>query len=143
MNLAASNVSTPDDTLAFLTAAASNAAVAREAVTVACGPGAALSARQRPPVAAAVGEALANADRHAYPADASGKVWVTLAAHDGRLTLSVRDNGVGLPELSDRTCPGLQRIRDAAAALRGYCRIDNRNYGGAEVTLVFPADGDA
>jgi signal transduction histidine kinase len=82
---------------------------------------------------------MANAIRHGSGIDPTKAVWVSLAAERGRLKLSIRDNGPGLPELTSRACSGLDRIRAAAAELGGYCRIDNRNYGGAEVTVVFPA----
>jgi signal transduction histidine kinase len=82
-------------------------------------------------------EAISNALQHADRDHANAKVWVRLRAEDGRLKLSIRDGGQGLPELSDRATPGLDRIRAAAAELGGACRIDNRNYGGAEVSVVF------
>lgn len=96
-----------------------------------------VAADQAAPLQAIVREAVANALRHAYPPGSDGKVWVKLEGRD-RLRLSVRDMGVGLPELTGRRTPGLDAIHAFAGDLGGFARIDNRNYGGAEVTVVFP-----
>lgn len=44
----------------------------------------------------AVTEAVANAVRHAYPADDPGRVWVELSADGGKLEIAVSDEGRGL-----------------------------------------------
>jgi serine/threonine-protein kinase RsbW len=44
----------------------------------------------------AVTEAVANAVRHAYPADAPGRVWLELSAEGGKLEIAVSDEGRGL-----------------------------------------------
>lgn len=128
-----------DRTAAFLQASA-DAVSAPGRARIDASPGASLSARQRAPVAAILAEAVGNAVRYAYAGDPQGKIWVNLSVERGHMRLSIRDSGPGLPELSDRACPGFERIRAAAAGLGGYCRIDNRNYGGAEVTVVFPTE---
>ena len=86
-----------------------------------------------------VREALANAVTHAFPPREPGRVWITLADERGRCRLKIADSGPGYPELSGRACPGLDLIERLSRSLGGYCRLDNRNYGGAEVTVVFPA----
>jgi nitrate/nitrite-specific signal transduction histidine kinase len=81
--------------------------------------------------------AIGNAMRHAYPEGSDGKVWVRLQGR-GRLRLSIFDMGVGLPQLDGRPHPGLDAIEAFAQDLGGFARVDNRNYGGAEVAVVFP-----
>jgi serine/threonine-protein kinase RsbW len=50
----------------------------------------------------AVTEAVANAVRHAYPADDPGRVWVELSADSGKLEIAVSDEGRGLGEADSR-----------------------------------------
>jgi serine/threonine-protein kinase RsbW len=50
----------------------------------------------------AVTEAVANAVRHAYPADDPGRVWVELSADGGKLEIAVSDEGRGLGEADSR-----------------------------------------
>jgi two-component sensor histidine kinase len=109
----------------------------RRRLVVHCDEDLTLSQDQAAPLAGAAREAIANAMRHAYPLGSDGKVWVKLHGH-GRLTLSVRDMGKGLPEMAGRSHPGIDAIDAHARDLGGFARIDNRNYGGAEVTVVFP-----
>jgi len=46
-----------------------------------------------------VNELLTNAIKHAFPRDSKGEVWVRLTLEeDGNFKLSVRDNGIGLPD---------------------------------------------
>jgi two-component sensor histidine kinase len=110
---------------------------AHRRVVVQCEPDLELSAEQAAPLLGAAREAISNALRHAYPLGSDGKVWVKLHGQ-GRLTLSVRDMGRGLPTLDGKLHPGLDSIHAFADDLGGYARIDNRNYGGAEVSVVFP-----
>lgn len=109
----------------------------RRRVVVQCEPDLELSATQAAPLLGAAREAISNALHHAYPLGSDGKVWVRLHG-SGRLTLSVRDMGRGLPTLDDVPHPGLDAIHAFADDLGGYARIDNRNYGGAEVSVAFP-----
>lgn len=109
----------------------------RRRLVVHCDEGLTLAADQAEPLTRAAWEAIANAMRHAYPLGSDGKVWVRLHGA-GRLTLSVRDMGKGLPHFADKAHPGIDAIEACAHELGGYARVDNRHYGGAEVTLVFP-----
>ena len=106
-------------------------------VVVHCDSGLTLAEDQAQPLVRAAWEAIANAMRHAYPLGSDGKVWVRLHGQ-GRLTLSVRDMGRGVPHFEDRPHPGIDAIKSCAHDLGGFARVDNRNYGGAEVTVVFP-----
>ncbi len=124
--------------LGFLQAVAAAADAAPGRIIVACEPDLELASSQLEPIAAVVEEALSNALRHAYPDGEPGKVWVALGCERGRMKLSIRDHGVGFPVLEDRPSEGRALVLRAAGTLRGYARFDNRNYGGAEVTVVFP-----
>ncbi|GAA2744100.1 sensor histidine kinase [Kitasatospora cinereorecta] len=79
-------------------------------------------------------EALSNAARHAR-ADA---VEVTVEAGD-QLTLTVCDNGVGLPEGGRRS--GLANLAERAAALGGEFRAGTRAGGGTELVWQVPLSG--
>jgi len=110
---------------------------ARE-ISVACDPGLRLRPVQLDALTAIIREALANAVKHAFGDGRCGRAWVTLSQERGRCRLRIADNGPGFPELGPRACPGRELIERLSHELGGYCRLDNRNYGGAEVTVVFP-----
>ena len=49
-------------------------------------------------------ELISNAGKYAYPDDASGPIWISVAPIDGRsMSISVRDEGVGMPPGFDVT----------------------------------------
>jgi two-component sensor histidine kinase len=54
-----------------------------------------------------VTELVINALKHAFPQDQGGKIVVDYHAHERDWTLSVRDDGVGMPPESARAVPGL------------------------------------
>ncbi|SFK91393.1 CHASE3 domain-containing protein [Geodermatophilus ruber] len=76
------------------------------------------SARESEEVLAVLRETLSNVARHANASAAS----VRLAAREGVLTLSVADNGTGLPRDAPRGA-GLGNLRDRAQRLGGSVRI--------------------
>ncbi|MFD0279434.1 GAF domain-containing protein [Kitasatospora sp. NPDC127111] len=76
-------------------------------------------------------EALSNAARHA----GASAVDVSVAAAAG-LTLTVTDDGVGLPEGGRRS--GLANLADRAAALGGTFTARRRSEGGTELTWQVP-----
>lgn len=104
-----------------------------------CDPALQLPAVTLASVGTIVGEALSNALAHAFPDGRDGDIWVRLVEADGRLTLAIRDNGVGMPDLGGgdpHTGHGL--IEALARQLGGYARLGSANFGGAEVCVVFP-----
>jgi two-component sensor histidine kinase len=121
----------------FLESAAT--AAGAEHATIACDAALKLATWQLGPLAAIIDEAIDNALTHAYPDRPDGPIWLSLASERGRMKLAIRDDGVGFPVLDDEPSHGRDLVRGAADQLHGYCRFDNRNYGGAEVTVVFPA----
>ncbi|GAA2796294.1 two-component system sensor histidine kinase [Kitasatospora paracochleata] len=79
-------------------------------------------------------EALSNAARHAR----AGAVEVTVEAGD-QLTLTVCDDGVGLPDGGRRS--GLANLAERAAALGGEFRAGTRAGGGTELVWQVPLSG--
>jgi PAS domain S-box-containing protein len=72
------------------------------------------------PCGLVVNELVANALRHAFPDGRSGNVWVDLDESDGRIELSVANDGVPLPEgidLGRTPTLGLQLVRLLAEQL--------------------------
>jgi len=79
-------------------------------------------------------EALSNVVRHA----GARRAWVRLANGDGKVVLSVEDDGVGFDPRSRTAGNGLRNMRGRAAALRGDLRITARSGGGTRLRLTVP-----
>ncbi len=78
-------------------------------------------------------EALTNAARHASATRAT----VSLSASDRELTISVVDDGAGLPA-EPRPGTGLRSMRDRADELGGTCEVTAEPGGGTRVLAVLP-----
>ncbi|MES2128188.1 MAG: sensor histidine kinase [Pseudomonadota bacterium] len=78
-------------------------------------------------------EALANVQRHAR----ASRVDVDLARSADACTLTVRDNGGGLPAGAAPGC-GLRGMRERAAACGGSVVIDSALGHGSTITLILP-----
>jgi two-component sensor histidine kinase len=87
-----------------------------------------------------VHEVVSNCLQHAFPAQQTGEVSITLRAGPaGQVTLTIRDTGVGLPEdLDVRQAEtfGLHLLRGLTEQLRGTLVFTSD--GGTCVTLRFP-----
>jgi len=82
-----------------------------------------------------VAEALANVLKHARATHAT----VTLARRDGRLSLSVADDGAGFdPSATERR--GLAGLEDRFAALGGVVHIASRPGAGTRLTASLPVE---
>jgi two-component sensor histidine kinase len=87
-----------------------------------------------------INELVSNALRHAYPAGRRGTMSVTLVRNEnGTHTLTVRDDGVGLP--ADLVLPptatlGLALVETLSAQLEGTLSIDRSR--GTAVSVTFP-----
>jgi signal transduction histidine kinase len=77
-------------------------------------------------------EALANAMKHAQ----ASQVQVRLAARDGRLLLSIRDDGVGGADPTRGS--GLAGLTDRVEALGGSIRLDSAAGAGTHITVDLP-----
>jgi two-component sensor histidine kinase len=86
-----------------------------------------------------INELVTNALKHAFPGDRGGEVLVRMRASVGdRHELTVKDNGVGLPEgfdLRQKGSLGFQIISDLVKQLDGS--IEVRNDGGTEIVIRF------
>jgi two-component sensor histidine kinase len=107
-------------------------------IHVTCDAALQLPAAELAPVGMIVSEAIANALKHAFPEGRDGDVWVRLSEAGNRVTLVVRDNGVGMPDSVGDRHSGRGLIETLAHQLGGYARLGSANFGGAEVTVVFP-----
>jgi two-component system, sensor histidine kinase PdtaS len=87
-----------------------------------------------------VNELLSNALKHAFPPGTSGEVAVALRTEaDGRLSLAVRDTGVGVPaglDVRQANSLGLQLVSLLTEQLGGTLELDRRQ--GTTVALTFP-----
>ncbi len=110
----------------------------RHPVTVAAEPGIILVDGQVTPVSLAVNEAVSNAIKHAYPGGRPGEIRLWLGRMDGRVRLTVADDGVGLTKPADDTSLGMKILGALAHQLDGTFRLENRPDGGAVFTLDFP-----
>jgi len=90
-----------------------------------------------------VSEAIANALEHAFPADRDGDVWVRLSEAEGRISLVIRDNGIGLPDLDHAPDSGRGLIETLAQRLGGYARLGSAPFGGGQVSVIFPREVEA
>ncbi|MFI8415732.1 nitrate/nitrite two-component system sensor histidine kinase NarX [Serratia sp. NPDC078593] len=85
-------------------------------------------------------EALSNIHKHAQ----ASQVGIQVTNLQGEVTLTVSDNGRGLPENCERPDHyGLIIMRDRAKSLHGRCDIVPRSGGGTEVRVVFRPDNHA
>ncbi|WP_423790573.1 ATP-binding protein [Micromonospora globispora] len=93
-------------------------------------------------LAAATGAALDNVARHA-----GGRAWVLIEDEGERVTVSVRDEGPGIPEgrLAEAAVQGrlgvAQSIRGRVAGLGGEVRIVSVPGAGTEIELSVPRCG--
>ncbi len=86
-------------------------------------------------------ELVSNALRHAFPGTRKGEVVVGLKRLDGsRVSLSVRDDGVGLPiglDIQKAESMGMVILTTLAGQISG--RIEVGREGGADFRVIFPS----
>jgi len=84
-------------------------------------------------------EALTNIFKHAFPRQAQGVIRVKLAPDgEGRLKLSVADDGIGFSLDETGRSVGSRLIRTFGAQLGGVSSVHSRPGEGTVVELVFP-----
>jgi signal transduction histidine kinase len=86
----------------------------------------------RPAVIAVLREALSNTARHAH----ATQVTVTVAAHSGRLTVRVSDDGVGIGDID--SVGGVRNLHRRAEELGGTCAVTRVDPHGTEVSWTVP-----
>jgi PAS domain S-box-containing protein len=79
-------------------------------------------------------EALANAAKHAQ----ASQVEVSLATHNGKLQLSIRDDGVGGADPAKGS--GLVGLQDRVEALGGTISVDSAPGNGTSLLVTLPVD---
>jgi PAS domain S-box-containing protein len=92
------------------------------------------------PLGLVVNELLTNAFKYAFPGDRCGEILLQLKQKkENSLTLTVTDNGVGLPEdfvLGKSKSLGIQIVQDLARQLKGHLDIYSNNPG-TQAILTF------
>ncbi|MBL8968828.1 MAG: PAS domain S-box protein [Spirochaetaceae bacterium] len=99
-----------------------------------------LAAKRLQPVGIIVNELLTNCMKYAFAGRPGGSITLSAALRDGLVAISVRDDGVGMPEAvscGDSTGFGLQLVQALAAQLKGTIRIECAR--GTAVVLEFGA----
>jgi signal transduction histidine kinase len=96
----------------------------------------ALSPAQTDHVLAIVGEALANAARHAQ----AKQVRINVNRVNGSLRLTVADDGVGFSYSQEKQGYGLRNMRDRARLIGGELVIDSSAAQGTRLTLSIPLE---
>ncbi|MBS9477130.1 sensor histidine kinase [Ancylobacter radicis] len=91
-----------------------------------------------------VTELVINALKHAFPDQSKGRIEIDYRSADGDWTLSVSDNGIGLPTGSDAPKAGLGTgiVEALARNLRGTIEVSDAGPG-ATVTIRHRAAADA
>ena len=88
-------------------------------------------------------ELVSNAGKYAYAKGASGPIWVALAQIEGRsITISVRDEGAGLPEgfdIAKNKRLGTRLVTELSKQLGGVFTIPSSKTG-SNFSLVVPLD---
>jgi two-component sensor histidine kinase len=87
-----------------------------------------------------VNELITNGAKYAYPDGAGGKIWVKVARIGDKVSISVRDEGAGLPPDFDRAKPkglGMRIITAFVAQLGGTLEINARQPG-TEFVVTIP-----
>jgi signal transduction histidine kinase len=81
-----------------------------------------------------VQESLTNIQRHA----GATRAWVHLHAAQEILSLTISDNGKGLPDSAPQQGYGLRGIQERAALLGGGSSFEARTGGGAQISVWLP-----
>lgn len=92
------------------------------------------------PLALMVNELITNAAKHAYASQTGCEIWVRLARDAGKITVSVRDQGIGLPpnfDMAKSKGLGMRLVRAFTKQL-GATISTNSSARGTEFVVVFP-----
>ena len=99
-----------------------------------------LDARRLQPLGIIVNELLTNTMKYAFKGRSGGTLAISASIVDGHITISVQDDGNGIPDavsFENSTGFGLQLVQALTEQLRGRIRIERGN--GTRVVLEFPA----
>jgi two-component sensor histidine kinase len=88
-------------------------------------------------------ELLLNSLKHAFPGQAVGKIDAELRATPDRITLTIRDDGIGFvpppTDLKKHSGTGIELVRAMSRQLAGDLVINLAPAGGTCVTISFPS----
>ena len=93
-------------------------------------------------LALCVSELVLNSQKHGYRDGRQGRIAVSARSDGGRVTVTVEDDGAGLPEGFDpAACEGLGMLvlLDQTAKLQGRMSFGRSDAGGARFEITFPA----
>jgi two-component sensor histidine kinase len=88
-----------------------------------------------------VNEIVSNAYKYAFPGHVTGKITVSLKRSNGKTTLGINDNGIGLPEGFDfdkSESLGMQLIQALTNQLDGELALNRENGTSFEVSFLYP-----
>ena len=101
-----------------------------------------LSIENAIPCGLIINELLSNCLKHAFPNKNAGEIWIEIEDRtDNRTTLTVSDNGIGLPkgfDLEKTETLGLQIVHTLAKQLSG--RIEVHSNGGTTFKITIPSN---
>jgi PAS domain S-box-containing protein len=98
-----------------------------------------LDVDQALPCGLIINELISNSLQHAFAGREAGRIHIGFEERDGRFSLQVSDDGVGLPDDVDLATPtslGLALVRMLVEQLQGSLEIASE--GGTEFNIVFP-----
>jgi two-component sensor histidine kinase len=106
------------------------------------GPAIYLPSKQATALALVMNELIANALEHAFSLNSrDGRLTIALAQDGAQVTVSIADNGRGLPpdfDVTERRGLGLQIVRTLVTKdLAGALHLENRPEGGSRATMTF------
>ena len=89
-------------------------------------------------------ELVINALKHGFPSDRGGKIIVGYQSIGAGWTLSVNDNGIGMPNEAANAKPGLGTSIIKALAAQLHARIDIRDANpGTSISIIHAESGTA
>lgn len=92
------------------------------------------------PLGLLINEILINAHKHAFQGQEKGCIWLASEVQGDRVNISIRDNGIGLPDNSTEMRSGslgMTLINKFSKQLMGDLSIDTEKNKGTTFTLVF------
>ncbi len=88
-----------------------------------------------------VNEIVSNAYKYAFPGQLTGRILIELKRQNGKVTLSVNDNGAGFPddfEIEQSESLGMQLIQALTNQLDGELKVKRENGTTFEVSFKYP-----
>lgn len=85
-----------------------------------------------------VNEIVSNAYKYAFPGSMEGEIKIQLSRNDGKVTMKISDNGIGLPEgfsIENAESLGMQLIQALTSQIDGELSVSRE--GGASFTITF------